>query len=145
MQQKKVVILRGLPASGKSVYAAQLVMQKRYKRLNKDDLRAMLDNETYSRNNEDFINSILYCLMDFILENDWNVVIDNTNFNNKYVLKYKEIAKKHNAEVEIVDIDVPLQTCINRDLERDQGRVGKEVITKIYNRHFKNGKFPEKP
>lgn len=38
-------MLKGLPASGKSTYAKELVLKSpgKYKRINKDDLRAMVD------------------------------------------------------------------------------------------------------
>lgn len=38
----KLLVLKGLPASGKSTYAKELV-NKGWKRVNKDDLRAMID------------------------------------------------------------------------------------------------------
>ena len=43
---KKVILTRGLPGSGKSTWAKQMLDEKpgHYKRINKDDLRAMLDN-----------------------------------------------------------------------------------------------------
>src|SRR5207245_9019847 len=50
----KLLLLKGLPASGKSTYAKELVL-KGWKRVNKDDLRAMIDNGKWSHSNEDII------------------------------------------------------------------------------------------
>ena len=52
MSQQKVIVLRGLIASGKSTYAKQLVEKLGWKRVNKDDLRAMVDNSIWSDKNE---------------------------------------------------------------------------------------------
>ena len=43
---KKLLMLKGLPASGKSTYAKELVKEQGFVRANKDDLRAMLQQDT---------------------------------------------------------------------------------------------------
>ena len=48
----KLLILKGLPASGKSTYAKELV-SKGWKRVNKDDLRSMIDGGKWSKKNEE--------------------------------------------------------------------------------------------
>lgn len=52
-----VTILKGIPASGKSTWARQMLDEHpgMYKRINKDDLRAMLDNSYWSKGNEAFV------------------------------------------------------------------------------------------
>jgi predicted kinase len=52
-----VIICKGLPGSGKSTWAKKLIDDHpgQYKRINKDDLRAMLDNGKFSKQNEDFV------------------------------------------------------------------------------------------
>ena len=54
---KKVLVLKGIPASGKSTYAKQLVKDNpgMYKRINRDDLRHMLDGYKMTNANEKFI------------------------------------------------------------------------------------------
>ena len=47
---------KGLPASGKSTWAKERVsIDGNTKRINKDDLRLMLDNGEWSKNNEKFV------------------------------------------------------------------------------------------
>ena len=50
----KLIMTRGLPASGKSTWAKEQVIASggRTKRVNKDDLRAMIDNSVWSKQNE---------------------------------------------------------------------------------------------
>ena len=59
---KKILILRGLPASGKSTFARKLLNENpnAWKRLNKDELRAMLDDSIHSPANEQFRNHKRY-------------------------------------------------------------------------------------
>ncbi len=54
-----LLMLKGLPASGKSTYARKLVAdsqshKRKWKRANKDDLRAMIDDSNWSKTNEKF-------------------------------------------------------------------------------------------
>lgn len=141
----KLVVLRGLPASGKSTYAAQLVVRESYKRFNRDDLRTMIDNNIYSKPNEAFITKVMYIMIEVALKNGYNVVVDNTNFAPYQIRSCREIARRTNADIDFRDFDVPLETCIARDLQRDNGRVGKEVITKMHAQWFKDNKFPDLP
>lgn len=138
----KLVILRGLPASGKSTTAAQLVMRG-YKRVNADDLRLSIDNGIWTKDNEKTINDLMCIMVDEFLHRGYNVVLDNTNLNPYKVKIALDIAKEQRAEVEILDITTPLDVCLERDLARTQGRVGKEVILNMYNKWCKDGKFPE--
>ncbi len=139
----KLVILRGLPASGKSTYAAQLAM-KGFKRVNKDDLRMISTDGIYSKETERYINSVAEAMIRMALQSGLDVVSDNTNLNRYHLQFAKAICKDTKSELEIIDFDTPLETCLQRDLERTHGRVGKQVIMHMYNKYFKDGKFPEK-
>lgn len=138
----KLVILRGLPASGKTTYAAQLVM-KGYKRISPDDLRIMIDNGIYSKQNERFITDIVQTLAALALQSNLDVCVDSNNLNPYWIRWAKALVRDTRSELEIVDLDTPLEVCITRDLERTKGRVGKDVIVKMHNKYFKNNKFPE--
>lgn len=138
----KLVLLRGLPASGKSTYAARLVMEG-FKRVNYDDLRLMIDNGIYSKQAEKFIVDVAQTMVALALQNGLNVVYDNTNFNPYHIKWAKALVRDTRSELEIVDIKTPVDVCVARDLERTKGRVGKDVIMKMYTKWFINGQFPE--
>ena len=138
----KLVMLRGLPASGKSTHALKLVLQG-YKRVNADDLRLMVDNGNYSKANEKYITDVMQTMAALGLQSGFNVVFDNTNFNPFHVKWAKALCRDLRSELEIIDVKTPLDICIQRDLERTKGRVGKDVIMKMYNRWFINGEFPK--
>jgi predicted kinase len=137
----KLVFLRGLPASGKSLYAAKLVAQG-YKRINFDDLRISIDNGAHSKSNEKFIHDTGQAIAALALQTGYDVVYDNTNFAAFHYRWAVALCRDLRCELEVVDIDTPVQVCIDRDLARTSGRVGKDVITDMYYRYFKDGKFP---
>jgi predicted kinase len=140
----KLIVLRGLPGSGKSVYAAQQVM-KGFKRVSVDELRTMLDNNRQTNDSESFAIDVMQAVVVNSLAAGYDTIIDSTNFD-RYIAKFSRvIAKEYKAALEFVDIDTPLATCIARDLNRDSGRVGKNTIMAMYSEFFINGKFPEVP
>lgn len=111
----KLLILKGLPASGKSTYAKELV-NKGWKRVNKDLLREMLDNGKWSRMNEKSIVESEKLLVEYFLKRGENVVIDDCNF--AWEDTWKAIGEKVFAEVEVKLFDTPLMECIERDAKR---------------------------
>lgn len=142
MSQQKVIVLRGLIASGKTTYAKQLVDTYGYKRVNKDDIRAMVDNSKWSDKNEKEVLKIRDSLISRWLIEGYSVVVDDTNFVQKHIDTIKETVdlvnalKDKNIEFEIVDFDTPLYECIERDSKREHP-VGKKVIIKMYNQYLR--------
>lgn len=130
---KKCIILKGLPASGKSTWAKELVAQYpgHYKIINKDSLRAMLDGGKWSKGNEQFILKARDMLILLALEEGYHVIVDDTNLHSKHEQTIKELVKGK-ALVEIQDFtDVPLETCLERDRNRPN-YVGEKTIKDMY-------------
>jgi len=136
MNKPKLLMLQGLPGCGKSTYAKSLIG---WKRVNKDDLRKMIDDDVWSKSNEKQIKIIEEDIVSFYLRNGFNVVIDDTNF--AYEEYWRSFAKLQNAEFEVKFFDVPLMECIERDSKRGEKSVGSKVIMKMYNQYLK----PEPP
>jgi predicted kinase len=61
------------------------------------------------------------------IRNGYSVVADNTHLNMRYINHYKKFA----TPFELVVCDVDLETCLQRDRERER-QVGEEVIRKQY-------------
>jgi polynucleotide kinase len=140
----KILMLQGLPASGKSTYAKELARTKGYIRVNKDDLRAMLNDGKYTGKNEKRVLKIEQIIVEEALTSGRNVVIDNTNFNPIHKQKYLTIAKKHNAELEVKFFDTPLEECIERDKKRANS-VGESVIRKMHKQYLAKKETYEPP
>lgn len=105
---RTVIILRGLPACGKSTFARELLRKeaKRWKRINKDDLRNMLDDGSFDHDREDFIRSVQDTLILKALRDGYDVVIDNTH------LVPQTLRKLHRLLESVGNIKV-LEKCFN--------------------------------
>lgn len=127
-------MLRGLPGSGKSTYARELVEQGKevglkWNRVSKDEIRGELEKSgwKWSKEREKDVISI---------EEDWirlglldgNVVVDSCNFGH-HEERLKKIAEEKGADFRILDISTPIEECIARDASRSgKAHVGEEVI-----------------
>jgi len=134
----KVILTKGLPASGKSTWAKEMIANNHnaYKRISKDDLRAMLDNGHWSGASEKLILKIRDSLILSCIENGKHVIIDDTNLDPKHEIRITELVKGI-AEVEIKDFTgVLLDDCIERDLKRSNP-VGEKVIRRMYNQFLR--------
>ena len=136
---KKVLLFKGLPASGKSTAARKLLDENpgQYKRINKDDLRAMLDNSKHSSANEKFVLKLRDAIILEALAAGKHVIIDDTNIHPKHAARISQLVKGQ-AVVEIVDfMHVDVETCIARDLKRPNS-VGSRVIRRMWQEYLKN-------
>lgn len=139
-------MLKGLPASGKSTYARILIEDAKpdnqWKRVNKDDLRAMIDAGQWSKENESFVKGTQTDIVISCLTKGISVVVDDTNF--AYEDKWKEIAEAYGADFEVKYFDTMPSVCIERDLQRGDKMVGKKVIMDMYTKYvLPNVKKPE--
>lgn len=127
----------GLPGSGKSTAAKARLDQNpgMYKRVNKDDLRALLDNGHFSKGNEKFVLKIRDQIILAALEDGKHVIVDDTNLHPKHERHIKNLVQGL-ATVEIVDLmHVDVETCIARDLKRPNS-VGERVIRKLWSQYL---------
>ena len=140
---KKVIILRGLPGSGKSTYAKQLLEENpnAYKRINRDDLRMMFDNGYTSTGNEKFIKKVRDLLIIKALEEGKHVIVDDTNLSEKNKTRIQQLIdqfnKEHNdsVQIEIIEMKTPLDECIERDAQRKKP-VGNKVIKAMHRQFY---------
>ena len=135
---KTIYLLKGLPASGKSTWAKERIAKDpNTKRVNKDDLRAMLDNSRWSKANEKFVLKLRDHIIVEALNDGKHIIVDDTNLHPKHEINLKRIAKEHNAKVEVVFFDTPVEVCLERDAKRENP-VGDEVIISMYDRYINN-------
>lgn len=136
-----IKILKGLQGSGKSTYAKALVdsYPNNYKRISKDDLRAMLDNSNGTKKTEEFILKARDALILLSLSESKNVIIDDTNLNPIHEKHIRELVKDlPKVSVEVIDhfLQVPIEECIKNDLKRLHS-VGEKVIRETYNKYLR--------
>ncbi len=143
---KKIIILRGLPASGKSTFAKQLVKENPglYKRINRDDLREMFDTYHFSRDNEKFVKRVRDMLIREALRDGKHVIVDDTNLSSKNINRITQLAEEHRkktgepVEVTVKEFEVSLAEALERDAKREK-RVGERVIRKMHRQFYGDG------
>ena len=126
----KLILTRGLPASGKTTWAKQYI-QKHIQTVNlcKDDLRLQMAD---TKNREDQVIQTRDLLTENYLRQHYSVIWSDTNLNPIHITRATEIAANYNAELVIKDFTtVSLTECIKRDLLRFNS-VGQQVIYKMY-------------
>jgi len=119
----KLILLQGLPASGKSTAAKEIVSTGNYVRINRDLLREMLHYNKWSPKNEDVTIAVAKAAATAALKAGKNVIIDDTNLSPKVVEMWKTLAAtalEFPVTVEITKIDTPIEECIKRDEARKQ-------------------------
>lgn len=142
---QKVMILRGLPASGKSTYAKQLVATGFWTRVNKDALRAQLHNGKWSKGNETAIEEIRDAIILAALHHGKNVVVDDTNLALRHETRIRRLLRDFgfaDVTVEIKQFDISVEECIKRDLARPNS-VGEKVIRSMYNQFIRDIQKPQ--
>jgi predicted kinase len=127
-----VTICQGLPASGKSTWAKQQVAQRpnEVKRINKDDLRSMLDGGHWSKSNEKFIEAARDSLIVMALDAGKHVIVDDTNLAPRHIERIRALVHGI-ARVEVKFFEVDLDEAIRRDLLRPAS-VGERVIRDMW-------------
>lgn len=139
-----IIVLRGLPGSGKSSYAATLKAADPENTVvvNRDELRIRLFGK-YSgltREEEDAITKAEVFLVKQGLEFGKTVVIDAMHLKRKYAKKWFAFSD----DVQFVDFEATLSALYHRNDYRDK-KVPETVIADLYKRFTKNGKLPEAP
>lgn len=112
----QLIIMRGVPGSGKTTWARE--HYPTFKRVSKDDLRAMLDDGKYSLVNEKFVQEAQIALIRLAAHHMRAVIVDDTNANPDHVRTFRELAVELGYAFRIVDMDTPLEECIRRDSSR---------------------------
>ena len=128
----QILILIGIPASGKSTWAKEFVQKNsNWIRVSRDDFRLMLRNEQMCEPKvEDLITNLVNQSITKSLSKKLNVIVDATNVREKYINEFIE-KFKYSADIDYRVFDISLSKAIERDAART-AKVGKEVIEKMY-------------
>lgn len=131
----KMLIMQGLPASGKSTKAREFVAQGNTVRINKDLLRTMLHFDKFTGINEGMTRDAARTLAKTFLADGKNVVIDDTNLNAGTLQSWVDLAKEANAKIHHERMETSIEECLKRDAARDKS-VGKHVIIQMALQHL---------
>jgi predicted kinase len=115
---RTMILTIGLPASGKSTWAKEQLKKepKRWKRINKDDLRAMLDNSVWTPENEKVVTYLQEYAVKTAFNYGFDVIVDNTHLNRRAIKQMHALAEQQ-GNVNVIEkvFTTDLETCIARD------------------------------
>jgi predicted kinase len=132
----------GLPASGKTTYAMELLRQSNgsMRRVNLDDIRAMLDQhdsgKVWTHKHEATAQAIQEAAVRAAVKDGFDVVVDNTHLTPRMPGRLKGVLAEFDDLTFVVHdfTDVPLAECLVRDAKRERP-VGEEAIGRLHQRH----------
>lgn len=135
----KLILTRGVPASGKTTFAKRWVAEapENRARVNRDDLRAMMfDTDgklTFAQ--EKAVSAAQQAAVKRLIHAH-DVIVDDTNLTAKFVKMWYGLV----PDIEFIDFPIDYHEAVRRDFLRGQsgGRsVGEEVIKSFFDRFVK--------
>ena len=143
MENKKLIICRGIPGSGKSTWAHAWVAESPTTRirLNNDDIRRMFG-PYWIPEREKLVHDTKYHTSLNAMARGFDIVVDNMNLNPKEIEFWNDVVKGfnniqdgYNYTVEFKDFfNVSLEECLERD-QRRPNPVGEKSIREIWKRY----------
>ena len=136
-------ITTGLPASGKTTAARQLLAESkgRMRRVNLDDIRHMLDHNgvhrVWSREHEATALAVQDAAVRSALAGGFDICVDNTHLTPGIPKRIKDAAAGQAVFVVHDFTSVPIDECVRRDALRGEASVGKDVIRRLADNHTK--------
>ena len=113
----RIILLVGLPGSGKSTYAARL----RWPVISSDHLRSLIaDDATDQSVHGPVFDAVRYLLRKRLEVGRPLTCIDATHLTPRERRPYFKIAERYGCEVEAVFFDVPVEVCQERNRQRDR-------------------------
>lgn len=140
---RNLIILRGCPGSGKSTWIKENHLEQYT--LSPDNIRTMVCAPVLTTNSKDFsisqendtyVWSLLFELLEKRMENGDFTIIDATHSKSSDFSRYNSLCNTYRYRKYVVSFtDVPKEVCIERNHQREPyKRVPDEVIEKMYSR-----------
>lgn len=137
---QEIILTIGLPASGKTTWANQLIKNNPdYVNVNRDDLRlAMQGRERYAKFSnwrESVVTYTSIMMAQEVLAQGKSVIVSDTNLDPLKRKVWEGLANDRGIRYhEQFFTDVPYGVCISRDMKREHP-VGTKVIMGMYNKY----------
>ena len=142
----KIIILQGVPGSGKSTWAKEFAKNhKDYVIVCRDSIREATG-IYWVPEREEYISKVEKGSVVDALTEGLNVIIDATNLNPKTIDKWIEVADYYKADIEFKEFEISFEEAVERDRKRGEegGRsVGEETIKRFFKNYYPD-KFEKK-
>ena len=126
-------MLRGIPASGKSTFALNYVKEHPNTTIVcKEEIRYhAFGHRDYKQSDEWKIAAIAEQEIFWAINSHQDVIIADTNLTKEHEIYYRDIARKAEIELEIIEFKISVPEAVARDKERKEP-VGRTKIQKMY-------------
>jgi predicted kinase len=129
---KKLILLIGIPGSGKTTLAKKLV-DKNFKRICADEIRGELYGDQIVQGDSTQVFAIFFERLRAMFAENSDVVVDNTNLYFKHRKPILDIATEYGyTDIQLWMLDIPVEICLKRNINRERN-VPDETITNYYN------------
>ncbi|MBA2861457.1 L-seryl-tRNA(Sec) kinase [Methanococcus maripaludis] len=129
-----LIILTGLPSVGKSTFSKAISKKMAEKNIDNIILGTDLVRESFpvwKESYEEFIRDSNSYLIKNALENNFSVIVDDTNYYNSKRRDLMNIAKECDNNYVTIYLKAPLDLLLKRNIERGQ-KIPNEVIKNMY-------------
>ncbi len=110
-----LILICGLPATGKSTVARQLARSLKAEVLRTDIVRKeIIRKPSYTEEEKDLIYNTVFLLARYLIKNDVNVIIDGTFYREKLRKEARQIAKKQGKRFFLIETRCPEDVVIQR-------------------------------
>lgn len=141
MSTSKMIVLRGLPGSGKSTFAKELAQKENAVILSTDDIITAHDYYIFSPDYLGLAHKLNQAKAEECCKRGRNVIIDNTNTTLKEVQPYFDIANKYKYEFELQEMNLEWSWDVNECFKRNSHSVPLDVIKRMRSRYQSNHKL----
>lgn len=141
---KEIVIMIGNIGTGKSTRALELA-HKGYVIINADAITTMIgggDYTLYDIKKKLIYKDAEYHIANISLQNNFSVVIDNTNMSKKTRARWVELGIKHEAYIVACNYGIGSKSSLNRRLKEPKG-ISKEQWISVHDKFQKEYDPPE--
>lgn len=139
---KKLILLVGIPGSGKSTVALRL-LEKGFVCLNADTIRHELYGDAGEQGDKERVFEVFFERLDKELAGGRDIVIDNTNINSRHRQPIIERARTAGyGDIQLWIIDTPLDVCLERNRARSRN-VPDDIVENYHKALHGSGK-PDK-
>ncbi|TVQ40287.1 MAG: ATP-binding protein [Spirochaetaceae bacterium] len=126
--QLDVVLVCGLPASGKSHFSERFFHRDNRKRVNRKEIRRNLHQmfefgeqwkeEYFDNSDEGLVKHVERRILEHLLHSGKRVLVDNTSVSVSSRKSYLAIAHQMQKSIGVIFLNTPLKRCIERNNER---------------------------